>query len=66
MLTTPPAGGNGSDGGEAALVTTLFYTHGFSEQWKAGIGAPYGLAAKNNNGASRSKKPGGAIYFTIL
>ncbi len=68
VLTTPLAGGNGSDGGEAPLVTNLFYKHCFSEPCKAGIGitAPRKLAAKNDNGASQSKKPGGAIYFTIL
>jgi len=68
LLTIPLAGGNGGDGGEAALVTNLFYMHSFSEQWKAGIGitAPCGLAAKKKNGASLAKTPGGAINFTIL
>ena len=68
VLTTPLAGCNGGDGGEAALVTNLFYMHSFSEQWKAGIGitAPYGLATRKKNGASLAKTPGGAINFTIL
>ena len=68
VLTTPLAGCNGGDGGEAALVPNLFYMHSFSEQWKAGIGitAPYGLATKKKNGASLAKTPGGAINFTIL
>lgn len=52
VLGTPLSGGNGGDGGEAALVPNLFYLHSFSEKWKAGIGitAPYGLATEYDDG----------------
>ncbi len=52
VLGTPLTGGNGGDGGEAALVPNLYYMHSLSEQWKAGIGitAPYGLATEYDVG----------------
>jgi len=48
VLTTPLSGGNGGDGGKAAVVPNLFYMHSFSEKWTAGIGitAPYGLTTE--------------------
>jgi long-chain fatty acid transport protein len=51
-LSGPLLGGNGGDGGEAALVPNLFYRHSFSEKWSAGIGitAPFGLGTKYDDG----------------
>ncbi len=52
VLTTPLSGGNGGDGGKAAVVPNLFYMHSFSEKWTAGIGmtAPFGLTTEYDDG----------------
>lgn len=52
VLGTPLTGGNGGDGGEAALVPNLFYTHRFANKWSAGIGitAPFGLVTEYDDG----------------
>ena len=48
ILGAPLTGGNGGDGGDAALVPNLYYMYRLSDQWKAGIGvtAPYGLVTE--------------------
>jgi len=47
-----PLSGDGSDGGETALVPNLYFLYSISERWKAGIGitAPYGLTTEYDNG----------------
>jgi long-chain fatty acid transport protein len=44
----PASGDNNSDGGENALIPTLFYSQQLNPQWAVGFGAnvPYGLATE--------------------
>jgi long-chain fatty acid transport protein len=48
----PIVGGDGGDGGEAAIVPNLYVTHRFGDRWAFGIGvnAPFGLATDYEDG----------------
>lgn len=48
----PIAGGDGGDGGEAAIVPNVYVTHRYGDRWAFGVGvnAPFGLATDYDAG----------------
>jgi len=52
FIGAPTTGGDGGDGGEAAIVPNVYVTHRFGDRWAFGIGvnAPYGLATDYEDG----------------